>query len=576
MGQPSRLNLGANDVRELPVGRHGRSLINPPGIHAVMTHRAVNVLDNRYDHNDQHELDDLYKFLYHAIMPPHLDQQGNRRARSAVPDGAPPPDDRALPPDTPGLSAGAGGGGPSPARVYAYWLGGADHDEADRQAAEEVIRVRPEVVAGVRGNRAFGRRVAWHAAYGFGIRQFLHIGAGLPAPGATHHVAQQASRSCRVVYADNDPVVVALGDAAMAARRAGTGCCGYVHADVRAPASVIAAAAGNGLDFARPVAVLLLAVLHFVADADDPAGIVAELAAVLAPGSLVAISHLTADYAPGPVTAGTATYNARVPVSLYPRDRAQVTGLFGALPGWWPGVVPVTRWQPSFQDTPAPPVDMYGGMSRPRPAICAALRPASSPPRPQAPCPMTWPNCVPARLPGRGTRHRHLPAGPRPGADWAGTLPDADSSGLHEAELVALRVCQRQVSLVPCGDAGAKSGEPGDLAVQLGGEQIEVQPILHQLVFGNALQEQARARSFDQDRRVVLEVMDADGGEAGNLFLVVGRHGVPVECSRPETGQRGGMAAVNDDVAKSCHPAIIGAPRMSDPDRTTSGKTRFW
>jgi hypothetical protein len=268
--------------------------------------------------------------------------------------------------------------------VYAYWLGCADHDQADRQAAEEVIRVRPEVVAGVRGNRAFGRRVAWHAAYGFGIRQFLDIGAGLPAPGATHQVAQQASRSCRVVYADNDPVVVALGEAAMAARRAGTGRCGYVQADVRDPASVIAAAVGSGLDFARPVAVLLLAVLHFVADADDPAGIVAELAAGLAPGSLVAISHLTADYAPGPVTAGTAAYNTRVPVSLYPRDRAQVTALFGAVPVWWPGVVPVTRWQPSFQDTPGRPVDMYGGIARvPSPAVDfrrAAARELTAPP----------------------------------------------------------------------------------------------------------------------------------------------------------------------------------------------------
>ena len=199
---------------------------------------------------------------------------------------------------------------PHPARVYAYWLGGKDHYPADRHAAEEVIRHRPQVVAGARANRAFLTRVVRYLAAECGIRQFLDIGTGLPAPNSTHEVAQAVAPDSRVVYVDNDPLVLVHARALLTS--APQGACDYVEADVRNTAAVLAGARWT-LDFTRPAAVLLLAVLHFIADADDPAGIVSALARQLAPGSFVVISHLTSDFAPGPVTAGVKAYNALVP-----------------------------------------------------------------------------------------------------------------------------------------------------------------------------------------------------------------------------------------------------------------------
>jgi SAM-dependent methyltransferase len=281
------------------------------------------------------------------------------------------------PPDTPSAQAQASSsvpdvgmlagvphdaGVPHPARVYAYWLGTKDHYQADRETAEEVMRHRPQVRATARANRAFGRRVTCYAAQGRGIRQFLDIGAGLPAPDATHEIAQHAAPGCRAVYADNDPVVLAHARAHLTPASASAGSCGYISADVRDPAGLLDQAAGL-LDFGQPVAVWLLAILHFVADEDDPARIVAKLARALAPGSLIAISHLTADSAPGPVAEAVAVFNARVPVQVYPRSIDQVTALFGKLPRQSPGVVPVARWRPAFQEAPGEACDMYGGVA---------------------------------------------------------------------------------------------------------------------------------------------------------------------------------------------------------------------
>ena len=248
-----------------------------------------------------------------------------------------------------------------PARVYAYWLGGKDHFPADRQAAEEVIRRRPQVVAGARANRAFlGRVVGWLAAE-CGVRQFLDIGTGLPSPGSTHEVAQAIAPESRVVYVDNDPLVLVHARALLVS--APQGVCEYVDADLRDTAT-IAAAAAAALDFTQPAAVLLLAVLHFIPDADDPAGIIASLASVLAPGSYVVISHLTADIAPSQVSAGVAAYNTRVPAGLVPRTHSQVSALFGGLPLVPPGVVPVTEWRPPIAGHSRQPADMYGGLAR--------------------------------------------------------------------------------------------------------------------------------------------------------------------------------------------------------------------
>jgi SAM-dependent methyltransferase len=248
---------------------------------------------------------------------------------------------------------------PHPARVYAYWLGGKDHYLADRTAAEAVMRRRPQVVAGARANRAFLARIVRYLAGECGIRQFLDIGTGLPAPGSTHEVAQAVAPDCHVVYVDDDPLVLAHARALLTSCPQGS--CDYVDADLRDTAAVLAGASW-ALDLDQPTAVLLLAVLHFIPDSDDPAGIVATLARQLAPGSYLAISHLTTDFAPGPVAAGVSAYNALVPTALTPRSHTQVSALFAGLPLVPPGVVPLTEWRPAGSPFPHA-ADLYAGLA---------------------------------------------------------------------------------------------------------------------------------------------------------------------------------------------------------------------
>ena len=248
-----------------------------------------------------------------------------------------------------------------PARVYNAWLGGKDHYAADREVAARVISQRPEVVGAALANRQFLGRVVRYLARCQGIRQFIDIGTGLPARGNTHEVAQQADVWSRVVYVDNDPLVMSHARALLTSTD--EGCCDYVQADLRDTEAILREARRT-LDSGQPVAVLLLAVLHFIPDADGPAGIVAALTETLAPGSCVAISHLTADFAPDAVGGGVRAYNALVPTSVFPRSHAQVTGLFAGLPLVAPGVVPVTGWRPDHAAAADQAADLYGGVAR--------------------------------------------------------------------------------------------------------------------------------------------------------------------------------------------------------------------
>jgi hypothetical protein len=249
---------------------------------------------------------------------------------------------------------------PHPARVYAHWLGCKDAYAADRRAADAVASHRPQVVAGARENRAFLARVVRYLAGQRGIRQFLDIGPGLPAPGATHAVAQAIAPQSRVVYADNDPLVLAHARALLTSTREGT--CEYLAGDLRDPEAILKAAAQT-LDFARPVAVILAAVLHFLADPDDPSGVVATLAGALAPGSFVAISHLTADFAPQAVSSAMAAYNTLVPAQVTARSHAEVTNLIGGLSLVAPGVVPVSEWRPDHAPLHGVSADLYAGLA---------------------------------------------------------------------------------------------------------------------------------------------------------------------------------------------------------------------
>jgi hypothetical protein len=246
-----------------------------------------------------------------------------------------------------------------PARVYNVWLSGKDHYAADRAAAAKVIEQRPQVVDGAVANRQFLGRAVRHLARCYGVRQFIDIGTGLPAPDNTHEVAQLVDPYSRVIYVDNDPLVMTHARALLASTDEGS--CDYLHADLR-DTGYILKEARRTLDFNLPVAVLLLAVLHFIDDKDDPAGIVTALAGPLTAGSSVVISHLTADSAPEAVGGGVAAYNALVPTAIYPRTHAQVTELLGDLSLIPPGVVPVSEWR---ADTAATKVtDVYAGMGR--------------------------------------------------------------------------------------------------------------------------------------------------------------------------------------------------------------------
>jgi len=248
---------------------------------------------------------------------------------------------------------------PHPARVYNVWLGCKDNFAADRDVAALVVHHRPEAMIAARENRRFLVRAVRYLAQSHGIRQFLDIGSGLPGPGNTHEVAQQVDTWSRVVYVDHDPVVLAHARALLTSTIEGS--CDYLQADLRDPSYILQQAART-LDLALPVGVLLLAVLHFVPDADDPAGVVAELAGALAPGSCVVVSHLTADFAPEAVGEGVAAYNTLVPTAVFPRSHTQVTELLAGLSLVPPGVVPVSEWRSDIMTRPV--TDLYSGVAR--------------------------------------------------------------------------------------------------------------------------------------------------------------------------------------------------------------------
>ena len=272
-------------------------------------------------------------------------------------------------------SSAPGGAGPEPAaapeldttvahsaRVYDYWLGGKDNFAADRAAAEQVIEVRPAIRGDVRQNRAFLGRAVRYLAGQAGIRQFLDIGTGLPSANNTHEVAQSVAPDSRIVYVDNDPIVLVHARALLTSTAQGA--TAYLDADLHQPAKIIAEAAAT-LDFAQPVALMLVAVLHHVPDSDDPAGIIATLRGALPPGSHLVISHPAADVQVDAVTEVARRYNAMVPVGQTRRTREQVAAFFGDWQILEPGVVQTPQWRP---DPGLPrhqsPVPMWAGVAR--------------------------------------------------------------------------------------------------------------------------------------------------------------------------------------------------------------------
>ena len=237
-----------------------------------------------------------------------------------------------------------------PARVYDYWLGGKDNYAADREAAEWSVAATAGGIRRaqetVRANRAFLGRAVRYLAGQAGIHQFLDVGTGLPSADNTHEVAQRAAPQSRIVYVDNDPVVLSHARALLTSTPAGA--TAYVDADLRDPDAILRAAKMT-LDFGQPVAVMLLAVLPFIPDADDPYHIVARLMSAVPSGSYLVISHPTGDLRPGDAAEFQKRYNQSGAARVCFRTKAEVSRFFDGLDLLEPGVVQTDLWWPSVQ-----------------------------------------------------------------------------------------------------------------------------------------------------------------------------------------------------------------------------------
>jgi len=248
-----------------------------------------------------------------------------------------------------------------PARVYDYWLGGKDNFAADREAAERVLAAAPGLRYRVRANRAFLGRATRYLAAEADVRQFLDIGTGIPTADNTHEVAQRAAPDSRVVYVDNDPIVLLHAQALL--RSTPEGATDYIQADLRDPGTILDRAAAL-LDFGQPVALMLLGVLHLVQDVEDPWGIVARLMAPLPAGSYLTISHPAIDIHHTQANAQR-VYNERVATPQTLRTREQVARFFTGLDLVEPGLVQVHQWRPDPGDTiPEGTVSAHGGVAR--------------------------------------------------------------------------------------------------------------------------------------------------------------------------------------------------------------------
>jgi hypothetical protein len=247
----------------------------------------------------------------------------------------------------------------SPARRWNYWLGGKDHFQVDRESGDRIAAAYPAVRTTAREGRAFHQRAVRFLAREAGIRQFLDIGTGLPAPDNTHEVAQAVAPDAKVVYVDNDPMVLAHARALMSG-----GATTYVDADLRDPAKILHAPEVRELiDIDRPVGVLLISVLHFLTDDDEARAAVRELLAAVPPGSYLVATHATMDF----VSAESAAMYDRMfqagQVDVMARDGASVRALLDGVELIDPGLVSACDWRPEQDSRPTPAeVSLYGAV----------------------------------------------------------------------------------------------------------------------------------------------------------------------------------------------------------------------
>lgn len=244
---------------------------------------------------------------------------------------------------------------PNIARVYDYWLRGRHNLVADRELAEAMATLDPWIPAACKANRAFlGRAVRFLAAHS--IRQFLDIGSGIPTAGNVHQIAQDAAADARVAYVDRDPVAVATGRKLLA----GNDRAAVIQADLRDLDAILAdPAVGRLIDFGVPVAIMLVAILHFVLDADEPYRIVKRLRDAAVPGSYLVLSHATSQDNHALAAAAERIYNTRA-ADGQARSRQQITGFFSDWELADPGLVYAPQWRPdSPDDVPSDPAKYW-------------------------------------------------------------------------------------------------------------------------------------------------------------------------------------------------------------------------
>lgn len=257
---------------------------------------------------------------------------------------------------------------PHPARRYDYLLGGKDNFAADRASAEEMLAVYPAARIAAVENRRFLRRAVAYLAREAGVRQFLDIGTGIPSVNNTHEVAQSIEPTARVVYVDNDPIVLVHARALLTGHPRGR--TAYIDADLREPRKILDHPDLLAtLDLDQPVALMLIAILHFIEDAEDPYGIVEQLVSALPAGSYLAMSHFTTDFMP-PELAERITATWRANPSNGPgqaRSAAEIGRFFAGLKLVPPGLVPTSQWRAEDEPQPRPTtadVSCYGVIGR--------------------------------------------------------------------------------------------------------------------------------------------------------------------------------------------------------------------
>jgi hypothetical protein len=245
--------------------------------------------------------------------------------------------------------------------VWNYWLGGKDWYAVDEQAGKQVAAAVPGIMDSARADRTFLRRAVTLLAREYGVTQFLDVGTGLPTMDNTHEVAQRLDPASRIVYVDNDPLVLAHARALLTSTPDGV--TAYLSADLRDPQRILAAASET-LDFDRPIALMLLAIMHLIGDDEEADGLVRQLLAALPSGSFLALSHACLDD-PATDHAVAAWNSSGTPTPVRPRSSAHITRFFDGLKLLDPGIVTCSRWraEPNAWGA-APPVMTYGGVGR--------------------------------------------------------------------------------------------------------------------------------------------------------------------------------------------------------------------